>query len=210
MMRVLVADTHVLSRKGWAALLAETPDFRLCAEAGNPTETLDKINTEKPDLLILELELTPNPAIDFLKEIHQIHPGLPILVHTALAEEQYGPRVLRAGAAGFIPKTAPIDTILQAVRKSAQGGKFVTHALAEILAFQLEAGSHQAPHETLSDREYQVFCLLAGGKQVSQIAKELSLSVKTISTFRSRVLAKLAMKTNADITRYALKQGLVE
>jgi DNA-binding NarL/FixJ family response regulator len=210
MMRVLVADHHVLSRKGWAALLAETPDFRVCAEADNPTDMLQKIDAEKPDLLVIDLELAQNHGIDFLKEIRRIHPGLPVLVHTALAEEQYGPRVLRAGAAGFIPKTAPVDSILQAVRKSALGGKFVTHALAEILAFQLGAGPHQAPHETLSNREYQVFCLLAGGKQVSQIAKELSLSVKTISTFRSRILAKLAMKTNADITRYALKQGLVE
>ena len=210
MMRVLVADPHVLSRKGWGAVLAETPDIRVSAEADNPTDTLDKIAAEKPDLLILDIEVAGNGGIDFLKDIRRVHPGLPVLVHTALAEEQYGPRALRAGAAGFIPKTAPVDSVLQAVRKSTQGGKFVTHALAEILAFQLGAGPHQAPHETLSDREYQVFCLLAGGKQVSQIAKELSLSVKTISTFRSRVLAKLAMKTNADITRYALKQGLVE
>jgi len=210
MIQVLVADPHVMSRKGWAALLAETPDIRVAAEAANPSETLQKIDAEKPDLLILDLQLNPNPGIDFLNEIRRLHPALPVLVHTALPEEQYGPRILRAGAAGFIPKTAPVDSLLQAVRKSAQGGKFVSHALAEILAFQLEAGPHQAPHETLSNREYQVFCLLAGGKQVSQIAKQLSLSVKTISTFRSRILAKLDMKTNADITRYALKKGLVE
>jgi two-component system invasion response regulator UvrY len=210
MMRVLVADAQVLSRKGWAFVLAETPDIRVCAEADTPAEALEKIDAEKPDLVILDVELNKTACFDFLEQIRRLHPGLPVLVHTALAEDQYGPRVLRAGAAGFLPKTAGVELLLQAVRKSAQGGKFVTRALAEILAFQLEAGPRHAPHETLSDREYQVFCLIAGGKQVSQIAKELSLSVKTISTFRSRVLAKLAMKTNADITRYALKQGLVE
>lgn len=210
MMRALVADPHVLSRKGWAAVLAETPDIRVCAEADNPADTLQKIDAQKPDILILDIELTQNDRIEFLKEIRRLHPGLPVLVHTALAEDQYGPRVLRAGAAGFLPKTAAIDSLVHAVRKSAQGGKFVTHALAEILAFQLGDGWRHAPHETLSDREYQVFCLIAGGKQVSQIARELQLSVKTISTFRSRILAKLAMKTNADITRYALKQGLVD
>lgn len=210
MMRVLVADPHVLSRKGWAAVLAETPDCRLCAEADSPAGTLDKIASENPDLLILDLKLAPCPGIEFLNQIRSIHPALPVLINTALPEDLYGPRVLRAGAAGFIHKTAPIDSLLQAVRKSAQGGKFLTHALAEILAVQLGAGSTQPPHETLSDREYQVFCLIARGKQVSQIAKELALSVKTISTFRSRVLTKLAMKNNADITRYAIKQGLVE
>jgi len=209
MIRALVADPHVLSRKGWAAVLAETPDMRVCAEADTPTQTCQEIISEEPDIVILDIELAKSAGIEFLTEIRRDYPGLPVLVHTALAEEQYGPRVLRAGAAGFAPKTLPVDGLLEAVRKSVQGGKYVTHALAEILAFQIGAG-HLAPHESLSDREYQVFCLLAGGKRVSQIAKELSLSVKTISTFRSRVLAKLAVKTNADIARYALKQGLVE
>lgn len=210
MIRVLVADGHVLTRKGWVAFLAETADIRVCAEAASREEAEKSVAVQDFDLVVLDLELPGSNGTDFLKELRHRYPNLPVLVHTAMSEEQYGPRALRAGAAGFVSKTTGCDVLLQAVRKAGRGGKYVSPALAEVLAFHLEAGLRHAPHETLSDREYQVFCLLAAGKQVSQIAKDLSLSVKTISTFRSRVLTKLAMKTNADITRYALKQGLVD
>lgn len=210
MTRVLIADGHVLTRKGWGALLAETADLRVCGEAISRDEAADRLAEGGFDLVVLDLELPGSGGTDFLKELRRRYPNVAVLVHTALSEEQYGPRSLRAGAAGFLSKTADCDVLLHAVRKAGRGGKYVSPALAEVLAFHLEAGLRHAPHETLSDREYQVFCLLAAGKQVSQIAKELSLSVKTISTFRSRVLTKLAMRTNADITRYALKQGLVD
>lgn len=207
-LRVLVADPHVLSRRGWKSVFEETGDLCVCWECGSCAETLRGLESAQPEVLIVDLEMGEDDGLEFVRRVRRLYPGVAVLVHTGLCEAEFGPRVLGAGAAGFLPKTAGVDLVLQAVRKLGHGGRFVTESLAETLASRLDGAG--APHEALSRREYQVFCLIAGGKQVSEVAKELSLSVKTISTFRSRILGKLGMKTNGDLMRYAFKRGIVK
>ena len=149
-------------------------------------------------------------GLDVLKELHAESPRLPVLVLSMHGEDQYAIRVLRAGAAGYLTKDSAPAKLVQAIRKVVRGGKYVSPTLAERLVYDLGPGSDKAPHEILSDREYQVLCMISSGKTVTQIAEELSLSVKTISTYRVRILEKLKMKNNAEITRYAIKEGLVD
>jgi len=145
-----------------------------------------------------------------LKQLHSESPRLPVLVLSMHAEDQYAVRVLRAGAAGYLTKESAPAKLVQAIRKVVRGGKYVSPTLAEKLVFDLDSDATKAPHQILSDREYQVLCMIASGKTVTQIADELTLSVKTISTYRVRILEKLSMKNNAELTRYAIKEGLVE
>ena len=162
------------------------------------------------DVVLLDITMPNKSGLDVLKELHAESPRLPVLVLSMHPEDQYAVRVLRAGAAGYLTKeTAPVK-LVQAIRKVIRGGKYVSPTLAEKLVYDLDVDTSKAPHEVLSDREYQVLCMIASGKTVTDIAEELALSVKTISTYRVRILEKLNMKNNAEITRYAIKEGLVD
>jgi two-component system invasion response regulator UvrY len=210
MIKICVVDDHAVLREGLKRIISENPGMAVTAEAGDGVEALRVIKSQPCDVVILDITMPNKSGLDVLKELHAEAPRLPVLVLSMHAEDQYAVRVLRAGAAGYLAKGSEPDKIVQAIRKVVRGGKYVSVALAEKLVADLGGDKTKAPHEVLSDREYQVLCLISSGKTVTDIATELELSVKTISTYRVRVLEKLNMKNNAELTRYAIKEGLVD
>jgi DNA-binding NarL/FixJ family response regulator len=209
MIRILIADDHTIVREGLRQILSDTGDMVVTAEAGNGQEALDKILKEEFDVVVLDIAMPGRSGLDILKELRSYSPKLPVLVLSMYPEEQYAVRVLRAGADGYLTKESAPNELITAIRRLHAGKKYISPSLAEKLAFNLEAHSTRPPHELLSDREYQVLCRLSSGKTVKDIADELSLSVKTISTYRSRILEKMSMKNNAELTYYAIQNHLV-
>jgi len=208
--KVLVADDHAIVRRGLRQILAETPDIVLAGEASTPQEIIQKVRDERWDVVVLDINLPGGNGLELLGEIRRERPGLPVLILTVYSEEQYAVRAIRAGAAGFLTKESAPDKLIEAVRKVAGGGRYVSSELAETLASLLAGESPGPLHERLSDREFEVMKMFAAGKTVSQIALELALSVKTVSTHRTRLLKKMGMKTNAELMHYAVRNHLVE
>lgn len=210
MIRILIADDHTIVREGLKQILAETPDMIVADEASNGQEVFAKVSKNEYDVVLLDISMPGRSGLEVLKQLKGERPKLPILILSMYSEEQYAMRALRAGASGYMTKESAPDELIEAIRKVSQGRKYVSPSLAEKLAVSLELGKEKPPHEMLSDREYQVMCMIASGKTIKEIAEELSLSVKTISTYRSRILEKLNFKTNAAITHYAVQNRLVE
>jgi DNA-binding NarL/FixJ family response regulator len=209
MLRVVVVDDHAVVREGLKRIISESQNMTVSAEASGGNEAVEVVKKTPCDAVVLDITMPDKNGLEVLKEIHEFNPRLPVLVLSMHGEDQYAVRTLRAGAAGYLTKeTAPMK-LVEAIRKVVRGGKYVSPSLAEKLVFDLDKESKQ-PHELLSDREYQVLCMIASGKTVSGIATELVLSVKTVSTYRSRILEKLDMANNAELTRYAIKSGLVD
>ncbi len=209
MIRILVADDHAIVRQGLKQIVADTPDMVVAGEASNGQEALDKALKDDYDVVLLDLTMPVRSGLDVLKEIKSQKPELPVLILSMHPEEQYAVRALKAGAAGYLTKESAPEELITAIRKVSGGSKYVTVSLAEKLAFILEPGAEKPLHQTLSDREYQVMCMLASDKAVPEIAKELLLSVNTIRTYRSRVLRKMNLKSNTELIRYAIRNGLV-
>jgi DNA-binding NarL/FixJ family response regulator len=210
MIKILIADDHTIVREGLKQILLETPDILVVDEAGNSQEVINKVSKRSYDLILLDISLPGRSGLDVLKQIKLIKPKIPILILSMYPEEQYAVRSLRAGASGYLTKESASEELIEAIRKVAQGRKYITVALAERIAIGLEVDSKEPIHQTLSDREYQVFCMIASGRSVKDIANALTLSIKTISTHRSRVLKKMNMKNNAQLIHYAVKQNLVD
>jgi DNA-binding NarL/FixJ family response regulator len=210
MIRILIADDHTIVREGLKQILAETRDMVVADEASNGQEVFAKVSKNEYDVVLLDISMPGRSGLEVLKQLKGERPKLPILILSMYSEEQYAMRALRAGASGYMTKESAPDELIEAIRKVSQGRKYVSPSLAEKLAVSLELGEEKPPHEMLSDREYQVMCMIASGKTIKEIAEELSLSVKTISTYRSRILEKLNFKTNAAITHYAVQNRLVE
>ena len=210
MTKILIADDHTIFREGLKRILSESPDIVVADEARNGTEALRKVLNNDFDLVLLDISMPGISGLDVLKQIKNEKPKLPVLILSVYPEEQYAVRVLRAGAAGYLTKESALDELISAIRRIAQGRKYITSSLAERLATAVESDTDRPPHETLSDREYQVLLLIASGKAVKQIAEELYLSEKTVSTYRSRILEKMNMKTNAELTHYTIKHHLLD
>ncbi|PYS27629.1 MAG: DNA-binding response regulator [Acidobacteria bacterium] len=210
MIRVVVVDDHAVVREGLKRIISENPGMAVTGEAGDGHEALKLIRGGACDVVLLDITMPNKNGLDVLKELRTEVPRLPVLVLSMHSEDQYAVRVLRAGAAGYLTKESAPAKLVQAIRKVVRGGKYVSPSLAEKLVSDLGTDTERPPHEILSDREYQVLCLIASGKTVSEIGAELALSVKTISTYRVRILEKLRMKNNAEITRYAIKERLVD
>ena len=210
MIRVLLADDHRLVREGLRQILQETPDIVVVDESSNGSDILPKIRRQPVDVVILDISMPGRSGLEVLKEIHLNRPGVPVLVLSMHPEEQYAIRVLKAGAAGYLTKESASEELISAIRRVAAGGKYIRPTLAEKLADAVGQSSVSTAHEQLSDRQFEIMRMLATGKTVSEIAAELSLSVKTISTYRSRILAKMNLRNNAEIMSYALKQGLID
>ena len=210
MIKVCVVDDHAVIREGLKRIISENPEMAVTAEAGDGAEALQVIRAQPCDVVLLDITMPNKNGLDVLKQLHAESPRLPVLVLSMHSEDHYAARVLRAGAAGYLTKECGPDKIVQAIRKVVRGGKYVSLALAEKLVADLAVDRSKAPHEVLSDREYQVLCLISSGKTVTDIAAELTLSVKTVSTYRVRILEKLNLKNNAELTRYAIKEGLVD
>ncbi|HOK13924.1 MAG TPA: response regulator transcription factor [Candidatus Kapabacteria bacterium] len=213
MINIIITDDHAVVRKGLKQIIEETPGFVVADEASSGNELLEKVRKNKYDVVILDISMPGKDGLDTLKELKQIAPDLPVLVFTIYPEEQYAVRLLKAGASGYINKESKPEELIEAIERVIRGRKYISSHLAELLANNLDStsGSGQVPlHETLSDREFQVMCMIASGKTPTQIANELSLSINTISTYRIRILDKMKMRSNAEITHYAIKNRLVE
>ena len=210
MIKILVADDHAIVRKGLKQIAADTSDIIVAGEAADGQEVLEQVRKEEWDLILLDISMPGRGGIDTLKQLKIEKPGLPVLMLSMFPEEQYAIRALKAGASGYLTKESAPEELIQAIRKVSRGGKYISESLSESLASHITADFEKPIQETLSDREYQVMLMIASGKTVSEIADELSLSVKTISTNRVRALRKMGMKNNAEITHYAMKHGLVK
>jgi len=210
LVKILIADDHTIVREGLKQILAEVPDWVVAGEASHGFEVTEKLKRKHFDIVMLDISMPDKSGLDILKEIKSKKPKLPVLILSVHPEEQYAIRVLKAGASGYLTKDSAPEELIKAIRIALQGRKYVSSSLAEKLALDLESDIEGPLHERLSDREYQVLCLIARGKTVNQIAKELFLSPKTISTFRTRILEKMNMKTNAELIQYAIKNSLVD
>jgi two-component system invasion response regulator UvrY len=207
-LKILIADDHPVVRRGLKQIIAEIPGAVIADEATNGWEVLSKVRAGDYDVVLLDITMPGMDGIDVLTQLKCEKPRLPILVLSMHPEEQFAVRALRAGASGYLTKESAPDELATAIQKVSSGRKYVSSSLAEKLASVVQK-AEQLPHESLSNREYQVMCQFASGKTVTQIAKELSLSVKTISTYRSRILEKMQMKNNAELIRYALNNHLI-
>jgi two-component system invasion response regulator UvrY len=210
MIKVLVVDDHPIVRQGLKQVISEESDMAVFGEAQNSQEVLELIYRQDWDVVILDITLPGRGGLDVLKEIKHERPSLPVLILSMHPEDQYAVRALKAGAAGYITKESAPQELIQAIRHILRGGKYVSSALAERLAFHLETETGKPIHETLSDREYQVMLMIASGKKTSEIAGEMSLSVKTVSTYRGRIMEKMRMKSNVDLASYVIRNRLIE
>ncbi len=210
MIRILIADDHAIVREGLKQVASDVPDMVVADEACDGLDVLSKVRRNQYDVIVLDIHMPGPSGIDILRQLKSEQPTLPILVLSMYPEEQYAVRALRAGASAYLTKGSAPDELVAAIRKVSLGGRYVTASLAEKLASYLQADWARPAHEELSDREYQVMCMIASGKTLTEIGEELSLSVKTISTYRSRVLAKMRLHNNAELTRYAIESGLVQ
>jgi len=207
---VVVVDDHAVVREGIKRIVSESGGMTVSGEASDGHEAIRVIKNQPCDVVLLDITMPNKSGLDVLKELHAASPRLPVLVLSMHPEDQYAVRVLRAGASGYVTKDSAPAKLVQAIRKVVRGGKYVSPSLAEKLVYDLGTDTAKPVHEILSDREYQVLCMIASGKTVTEVAQELALSVKTISTYRVRLLEKLNMKNNAELTRYAIKEGLVD
>jgi two-component system invasion response regulator UvrY len=209
-LRILITDDHPVFRRGLKQIIEEASDLIVAGEAANGAEALRKARTGDYDVVLLDITMPVKNGVDVLSQLKHDRPALPVLMLSMHPEEQYAVRALRAGASGYLTKESAPEELVAAIRKVSAGGKYVSASLAEHLASIVQSAGESLPHETLSRREYQVMCLIAAGKTVSEVARELSLSVKTVSTYRARILEKLQMKNNAELMRYATQNQLVE
>ncbi len=210
MVRVLIADDHAIVRRGLKETLVRELKEAVCGEAENAQQVLAQVQSHNWDLVILDISMRGRSGVDVLKDLKRERPKLPVLVLSMYAEDQYGKRVLKAGASGYMNKESAPEELIKAIRKVLAGGRYVSPSLAEKLALDLSAEAEQLPHESLSDRELEVLRMIALGKTVSQIAEELHLGVTTVSTYRARILEKMNMTTTAELMHYALRNHLAD
>ncbi|MBI2191783.1 MAG: response regulator transcription factor [Planctomycetes bacterium] len=209
MYKIIIADDHPVVRAGLTSILARENDLKVGGEAPNSQELLMLIRKQDWDLVILDINMPDSSGFELIKDIRRVRPKLPVFVVSMYQEEVYGPRALKAGASGYVSKKIPPDILVKAIRTILQGGKYISPVLTTRLVDELQTGDKPA-HHVLSDREFEVMCKMTAGKTTSEIAAELFLSVKTISTYRSRILKKMRIRTNASLIRYALENHLID
>lgn len=208
-LQVLIVDDHPVVRRGLKEILADAPDVAEVGEADHPQQALDLVLSRHWDVVVLDLGLPGRGGLDVLKELRRDKPKLPVLILSMQPEDQYAVRALRAGAAGYLTKETAPDKLLEAIRKVTSGGRYISPAVAEQMAAGLAVDATKPLHELLSDREYEVLRLIGSGQTVGDIAEQLSLSVKTVSSYRARILEKMGMSNNAELMQYAIRNSLV-
>ena len=209
-MRILIVDDHAVVRNGVKMLFAGRPETATFGEAGNAQEAIRLVREQDWDVVLLDITLGDRSGIEVMKELKAVRPKLSVLILSMHSEAQFARRAFKAGAAGYVTKDSSPDELAKAVNKVAHGGKYVSPTFAEMLLMGIDSGVDKEPHEGLSDREFEIMCLIASGKTITEIAELLSRSVKTISTHRVRILEKMGMRTNAEITHYAIQNNLIE
>ncbi|NMG74384.1 response regulator [Aromatoleum diolicum] len=209
-LRVLLADDHAIIRDGLRQILADTDDLAVAGEAANGLEALHMVRDHEWDVLVLDISMPGRSGLDLIRLIRDEKPKLPILILSMHHEEQYALRALHAGASGYLTKESDAELLVHAIRRVARGGVYVSETVAELMARGLMPSTHELPHTTLSDREYQIFHMLVLGQGLTEIATELSLSVKTVSTHKTRILQKMGMTNTSELIRYAIAHHLSE
>jgi DNA-binding NarL/FixJ family response regulator len=209
-MKILLTDDHAVVRQGLKLILADHFKRALFGEARNAQEAFARVAKENWDVVVLDITMPGRSGLEVLRELKRLRPKMPVLVHSMHPEDQFAVRMLKTGAAGYLTKESAGEELVGAIERVVRGGRYISSSLAERMASYLNIDVHKAPHERLSNREFLVLRMIASGKAVSQIAKELSLSVKTISTYRARVLEKMDMKNNSELTHYAVQKSLVQ
>ncbi len=210
MIRIVIADDHPLVRKGLREILDGEIDIEVVAEASNGQETLDVVRKTKPSVLLTDLSMPGVSALDIIAELKKEFPKLPVLVLTMHPEDRFAVRSLRSGASGYLTKDSAPEEIIKAVRMLAAGKRYITSSLAEKLAIEIDKDQTRLPHETLSNREFQIMCALASGMKVKAIADKLSISIHTVNTHKARIMQKMDMKTIPELTLYAVENHLIE
>ncbi|MFZ3137975.1 MAG: response regulator transcription factor [Thermodesulfovibrionales bacterium] len=210
MIRILIADDHPMFREGLRRILAGCPDINVADEASNGQEVFEKVWNNEYDMVLLDIAMPGIPGLEVLKRLKNEKPKLPVLVLSMYPEEQYAVRVIKAGASGYLTKESASEELISAIRRISGGRKYITSSIAERLADDVEPTAENPLHNTLSDREFEVYRMIVAGKTTTQMAEELFLSVKTISTYRYRILEKMQMKTNAELIHYAVKHNMFD
>jgi two-component system, NarL family, invasion response regulator UvrY len=210
MIKILIADDHAVVREGLKHILSEMPDIVVIGEAGNGQEVLQEVGKKAYDLIILDIAMPGRDGLEILKDLKLQKPNVPVLILSMFPEEQYALRALKSGASGYLTKESIPDELIKAIRKILKGGKYISASFSDKLIFSYDNDAEKPIHEVLSDREYQVMRMIASGKTLTEIADELALSIKTVSTYRSRILEKTGIRNNAELTHYAVKHRLVE
>lgn len=207
--RILIADDHEVVRKGLKTIIADHRDMTVTGEAENGIDVLNIVGKQDFDLILLDFDMPEKNGLDTLIELKGLYPKLPVIILSIFPEDHYGTRFLKAGASGYLGKSSASDQLVEAIRKVAGGGKYVSPNLADKLVSDLNRDSDKPLHESLTDREFQVFTMIANGKKLKHIAEELCLSINTISTYRGRILQKMGMKSNAEVIHYAIDNHLI-
>jgi len=208
--KIIIADDHAIVREGLKQIVAEEKDMLVCGEAEDANSLMELLTKEKWSLVVLDINMPGKSGLEALKDIKQLYPDLPVLVLSMFSEDQYGLRAIKAGASGYLKKVSATTELVLAIRKIVSGRKYINSTLAEKLAENLGSDKNNYLHEKLSDREYQIMCNIALGKSAEEIAEELSLSINTIYTYRNRILEKMSLKSNVELTQYAIQNKLIE
>lgn len=208
--KILIADDHAIVRAGLKQIVAEEKDIIVAGEAENSEQTMQLLEKEKWSLVVLDINMPGKSGLEALKDIKQLYPDLPVLMLSMFSEDQYGIRAIKAGASGYLKKVSAPAELVIAIRKIVSGGKYINPLLAEKLADKFGKAEKELPHDKLSDREYQIMCNIALGKSAEEMSKELSISINTVYTYRNRILEKMDMKSNVELTQYVLRNKLVE
>jgi two-component system invasion response regulator UvrY len=208
--KILIADDHAIVREGLKQIVAEEKDILVAGEAENSGRLMELLEKEKWSLVVLDINMPGKSGLEALKDIKHLYPDLPVLILSMFSEDQYGLRAIKAGASGYLKKVSAPTELVTAIRKIVLGGKYINQSLAEKLAENFESTRKQLLHEKLSDREYQIMCNIALGKTAEEIAEELSISINTVYSYRNRILEKMSMRSNVELTQYVLQNKLVE
>jgi DNA-binding NarL/FixJ family response regulator len=210
MIKILIADDHAIVREGLKQVVAEEPGLKVTGEAKDAIELLDLISKNEFDIVVLDINMPGRSGLEALKDLKKLKPDLPVLILSMFSEDQYGLRALKAGASGYLKKVSAPTELVTAIKQIVEGGKYINQSLAEKLASEYTEPKREFMHEGLSDREYQIMCLIALGKSIDEIANDLSLSTNTVYTYRNRILEKMKLKSNVELTQYVLQNKLVE
>lgn len=208
--KILIADDHAIVREGLKQIVAEEKDIQVAGEAENSEQMMKHLEKEKWSVVILDINMPGKSGLEALKDIKLQYPDLPVLILSMFSEDQYGIRAIKAGASGYLKKVSAPTELVSAIRKIVSGGKYINPSLAEKLADKFGETQKKSLHENLSDREYQIMCNIALGKSAEEIAQELSISINTVYTYRNRILEKMSLKSNVELTQYVLSNKLVE